>query len=54
MSYLADTDAVAERATAAGGTSGVPEDTLYARMATITDPFGTKFSVGARPAGQQS
>jgi predicted enzyme related to lactoylglutathione lyase len=42
------TDAVVKRAIAAGGTSTVPEDTLYGRMATITDPFGTEFSVGAR------
>ncbi len=46
---VTDTDAVAERAIAAGGTSGVPEDILYGRIATITDPFGTEFSVIARP-----
>jgi predicted enzyme related to lactoylglutathione lyase len=44
-----DTDAVVQRATAAGGTSGEPEDRVYARLATITDPFGVEFSVGARP-----
>jgi predicted enzyme related to lactoylglutathione lyase len=50
---VADTDAVVERATAAGGTSGEPEDFVYGRMATITDPFGTEFSVIARPADRQ-
>jgi len=38
-----------QRATAAGGTCGEPEDMVYARLATITDPFGVEFSVGARP-----
>ncbi|MGW7004965.1 VOC family protein [Streptomyces sp. NPDC054933] len=46
---MADTDAVAQRATAAGGTSSAPEDTRYGRIATITDPLGTEFSVIARP-----
>ncbi|MQA83350.1 MAG: VOC family protein [Streptosporangiales bacterium] len=46
---VADTDAVAERAAAAGGTPGAVDDTPYGRMATITDPFGTEFSVIARP-----
>ena len=50
---VADTDAVAARATAAGGGSGAPEDFLYGRMATITDPFGAEFSVIARPPGEQ-
>jgi predicted enzyme related to lactoylglutathione lyase len=50
---VADTDAVLERATATGGTSGPPEDFVYGRMATITDPFGTEFSVIARPADPQ-
>ncbi|HYN17646.1 MAG TPA: VOC family protein [Actinomycetes bacterium] len=46
---VADTDAVLERATAAGGTAGTPEDFVYGRMATVTDPFGTELSVIARP-----
>jgi hypothetical protein len=36
---------VAARAAAAGGTAGAPEDIPYGRMATVTDPFGTEFSV---------
>ncbi len=51
---VVDTDAVVARAAAAGGTSGAPEDFRYGRMATITDPFGTEFSVVARPAGSRS
>jgi predicted enzyme related to lactoylglutathione lyase len=47
---VADTDAVVAAATAAGGTASPPEDFIYGRMATITDPFGTEFSVIARPA----
>jgi predicted enzyme related to lactoylglutathione lyase len=43
------TDAVVAQAAAAGGTSSAPEDFGYGRMATITDPFGTEFSVIARP-----
>jgi predicted enzyme related to lactoylglutathione lyase len=39
---VADTDAVAEAATAAGGTSSAPGDIPYGRIATITDPFGTE------------
>ncbi|MCZ4101350.1 VOC family protein [Streptomyces sp. So13.3] len=42
------TDAAVERATAAGGTAGVPEDMTYGRIATVTDPFGTEFSVITR------
>ncbi|MGH3979473.1 MAG: VOC family protein [Pseudonocardiaceae bacterium] len=52
MFEVADTDAVVRRAVAAGGTSSAPEDMLYARIATITDPFGAEFSVGARPRSQ--
>jgi predicted enzyme related to lactoylglutathione lyase len=48
---VADTDAVAAAAGAAGGSATDPEDFVYGRMATITDPFGTEFSVIARPAG---
>jgi uncharacterized protein len=50
---VADTDAVVERATAGGGTAGAPEEFVYGRMATITDPFGAEFSVIARPPDQQ-
>jgi uncharacterized protein len=50
---VADTDAVVERATAGGGTADAPQDFIYGRMATITDPFGAEFSVIARPPGQQ-
>jgi predicted enzyme related to lactoylglutathione lyase len=50
---VADTDAVVERAAAGGGTAGDPEDFIYGRMATITDPFGAEFSVIARPPDQQ-
>jgi predicted enzyme related to lactoylglutathione lyase len=46
---VADTDAAVERAVAAGGTSRPPEDFVYGRIATITDPFGTEFTVGAKP-----
>jgi predicted enzyme related to lactoylglutathione lyase len=49
---VADTDAAAGRATAAGGTATAPEDFVYGRTATVTDPFGTEFTVGARPKGQ--
>jgi uncharacterized protein len=48
---VADTDAVVAAAIAAGGRAGTPEDFVYGRMATVTDPFGTEFSVIARPAG---
>lgn len=48
---VADTDAVAAAAGAAGGGATDPEDFVYGRMATITDPFGAEFSVIARPAG---
>jgi len=43
---------VAPPAGAAGGSATDPEDFVYGRMATITDPFGTEFSVIARPAGR--
>ncbi|MGH3907228.1 MAG: VOC family protein [Pseudonocardiaceae bacterium] len=49
---VADTDALVQRATAAGGTSSVPVDIPYGRVATITDPFGAEFSVIARPPEQ--
>ena len=47
---VADTDAVVERVIEAGGTSGPPEDMVYGRIATVTDPFGAEFSVIARPS----
>lgn len=50
---VADTDAVVERAIAGGGTSSTPEDMIYGRIATLTDPFGTEFSVITRAPGQQ-
>jgi len=50
---VADTDAVVERATAAGGRSDAPNDFVYGRMATITDPFGAEFSVITRPPGPE-
>lgn len=47
---VAGTDELAERAVAAGGAADDPTDTPYGRMAEITDPFGTRFSVGTRLA----
>lgn len=47
---VADTDAVVAQARLAGGRSGDVEDMQYGRIATITDPFGTEFSVITRPA----
>jgi uncharacterized protein len=47
-----DTDAAVARATEAGGTAAAPEDFVYGRIATVTDPFGTEFTVGARPKAQ--
>lgn len=49
MFAVADADATAKAATAASGHATDPEDTLYARMSTITDPFGTEFIIGSRP-----
>ncbi|MGQ0840192.1 VOC family protein [Actinokineospora sp.] len=46
---VADADAAVARVTAAGGTAGTPFDMVYGRMAQVTDPFGTEFSVGSRP-----
>jgi len=46
---VADTDAVITAAVAAGGLSSAPDDMIYGRLATITDPFGAEFSVIARP-----
>jgi predicted enzyme related to lactoylglutathione lyase len=47
---VADTDAALARATAGGGEAGLPEDFVYGRMATVTDPFGTEISIIARPS----
>ncbi|WP_063775863.1 VOC family protein, partial [Streptomyces odonnellii] len=46
---VADADAAAARAVAAGGTAGTPSDTVHARLAEITDPLGNTFVVGERP-----
>ncbi|MGM1058337.1 VOC family protein [Saccharothrix sp. Mg75] len=46
---VADTDATVAAVLAAGGTSADPQDTPYGRSAVLTDPFGTEFSVIARP-----
>lgn len=51
---VADTDAAVHRATLAGGTSRAPEDIPYGRIAIVTDPFGTEFSVIARPPNERS
>jgi predicted enzyme related to lactoylglutathione lyase len=47
---VADTDAVVARAVAGGGKADTPQDMGYGRLAAITDPFGTEFSVITRPA----
>jgi predicted enzyme related to lactoylglutathione lyase len=49
---VADTDAAVVRAIAAGG-GGAPSDFVYGRIAEITDPFGARFTVGARPPGRR-
>jgi predicted enzyme related to lactoylglutathione lyase len=46
-----DTDAVAAAAKAAGGTATTPFDMVYGRIATVQDPFGAKFVVGAPAKG---
>ena len=46
-----DTDATVAAANAAGGTTTAPIDMVYGRIATIKDPFGTEFTVGAAPKG---
>jgi uncharacterized protein len=46
---VADTDAVVAAALAGGGTqSGETQDMIYGRIAMLTDPFGTPFSVITR------
>lgn len=49
---VTDTDDAVARAIAAGGGASEPSDIVYGRIAQITDPFGTPFSVGARPRQQ--
>lgn len=49
---VADTDAAVASARAAGGTATDPQDFVYGRVASITDPFGATFEVGARPTSQ--
>jgi predicted enzyme related to lactoylglutathione lyase len=49
---VSDTDATVARAIAAGGSVGDVQDIPYGRTATLTDPFGTEFSVIARPAAE--
>jgi len=50
---VTDTDAVAAQAITAGGGAGTPSDMVYGRIAEITDPFGTQFTIGTRRGGQQ-
>ncbi|HEX6339524.1 VOC family protein [Umezawaea sp.] len=45
---VADTDEAVARAVAGGGGAGEASDMLYGRIATLTDPFGTEFSVITR------
>lgn len=49
---VADADAAVERAIAAGGSASTPSDFVYGRVAEVSDPFGTQFSVGARLRSQ--
>lgn len=46
---VADTDELVTLARGAGGAADAPEDAPYGRMAALTDPFGTAFSVITRP-----
>jgi uncharacterized protein len=46
---VADTDRVLATARSHGGSTGEPEDFVYGRMATVTDPFGAEFTVITRP-----
>ena len=48
---VADTDAVVRRAHEHGGKGAEPTDMLYGRLAMLTDPFGTEFSVITRAVG---
>ena len=51
MFEVADTDEAVRRADDAGGKGAAPTDMLYGRIASVTDPFGTEFSVITRSAG---
>ncbi|GAB3430923.1 VOC family protein [Actinophytocola sediminis] len=46
---VADTDATVALVRDAGGSAADPEDAPYGRSALVTDPFGTEFSLIARP-----
>jgi predicted enzyme related to lactoylglutathione lyase len=48
---VADTDEAVRRARDAGGKSDDPFDMLYGRIASMSDPFGTEFSVITRASG---
>ena len=48
---VADTDAAVRRAAETGGKAAEPIDMLYGRLAMVTDPFGTEFSVITRSTG---
>ena len=47
---VTDTDEAVASAIAAGGSADTPTDMVYGRIAEITDPFGTRFSVGSQPS----
>ncbi|HSU36024.1 MAG TPA: hypothetical protein VLJ88_10220 [Propionibacteriaceae bacterium] len=49
MFEVAGPDWTLEPAVAHGGQAGPAEDFVYGRLATITDPFGTEFSIITRP-----
>ena len=48
---VADTDEAVRRAGEAGGKSEEASDMLYGRIASMSDPFGTEFSVITRATG---
>jgi predicted enzyme related to lactoylglutathione lyase len=48
---VADTDEAVRRAREAGGKSDEASDMLYGRIASMSDPFGTEFSVITRATG---
>lgn len=47
---VADIEEAVATVTAGGGTAEPLEDNPYVRLASVTDPFGTPFSIGARRA----